>query len=210
MLTKAHNDFTFDAAAHAFWLEGKRIFSSTQILAMANLCDYSFLSADEREYSMARGTSVHWMTQLEDEGALDYRRVPKAMRGYRKAWNLWKERSGFTPLAIEKKFVSRYGFAGIIDRVGIFKMPRWSGTQVVVDIKTGAVANHVAYQLVSYTMGAAEDDPNKASRIRRIALRLSDDGTYKVREFPLVTWGADWARFMSAVREVSERGENAA
>jgi hypothetical protein len=134
---------------------------------------------------------------------LDYRRVPKAMRGYRKAWNTWKERSRFKASAIEKKFVSRYGFAGIIDRVGnIYKWGYHDPQFAVVDIKTGPVADHVRYQLAAYAIAAVGDDPARACRVRRIALRVKDDGTYQVKEFPPSDWGREWARFIAAVRDL--------
>lgn len=175
----------------------------TQALSKAALCDYSFVDEEIRNYSMARGTSVHWLTQLEDQGALDYRTVPKALRGYRKAWNAWKDASGFTPVIIEEQFVSRFGFAGIIDRVGGFRRSDRTST-AVVDIKTGQIAYHVRFQLCAYTVAAAGDDPARAKHIRRIAVRLKPDGTYGVKEFSIHEWPTDWAEFMEAVRVAND------
>lgn len=199
--------FDFDPDSHTFTQGGNVVPSVTQVLAEGGLCDFSFVEQELREYAMARGTSVHWMTQLEDEGALDYRRVPKSLRGYRKAWNLWKERSGFQVMAVEYKFISQFGFAGIVDRIGSLPPHRVIGSglllpNAIVDLKTGDVADYVRYQLAPYTVAAATQ-VHHARSIRRIALRLRPDGTYKVKEFPQSQWAADWAKFMDTLRRTN-------
>jgi len=196
---EAGMNYEFDPVKHEFRQDGKRVLSVTQVLAQAGICNYGCVDAELREYAMQRGTSVHWLTQLEDEGSLNYRTVPKSLRGYRKAYNTWKRRSGFMPLQIEQKFVSRFGFAGIIDRIGTLP---YSGYRqmAVVDIKTGDIQDWVRLQLTPYTVAAADDNPRFAEVIRRVALRLYPDGTYKVKEFPPETWLTDWAEFIRALR----------
>ena len=73
-------DFTFDAESHVFTHKGNTVPSVTQILARSGACDFSFLEEEARNYYLKRGRSVHWMLQLEDEGALNYRKVPKFLR----------------------------------------------------------------------------------------------------------------------------------
>ena len=206
MSTALRVPFEFDPSTHTFTQGGLKVPSVTQVLARAGLCDYSFVDAETREYSMKRGTSVHWMTQLEDQGALNYRSVPKSLRGYRKAYKLWKERSGFKPVFIEMQFVSRFGYAGIIDRFGTLPPAHYQGT--IVDLKTGPVQNWTRYQLTAYSVVAAGDDPVRAQVFRRIALRLSDDGTYNVREFPMSTWKLDWAKFMQELGRMNGSNGN--
>ena len=150
---------------------------------------------------MSRGQSVHWLTQLEDEGALDYRRVPRNLRGYRKAWKDWKCCSGFQPLWVERRFISHYGYGGTIDRTGTFP----SGTSgfcypmAVVDIKSaekeGQVADWIRFQLCAYCLGVI-GTPSLARTIRRIAVRLCANGSYRVKEWPLSTWDSDFAEFI--------------
>src|ERR1700687_810938 len=67
----------FDAAKHEYRkADGVAVPSVTQILAKAGICDFSFVEEERRVAAMERGTSVHWLLQLEDEGALNYRQVP--------------------------------------------------------------------------------------------------------------------------------------
>jgi hypothetical protein len=136
------------------------------------------------------------MLQLEDEGKLDYRTVPKALKGYRRQWKKWKRLSGFKPIWIEEKFISSLGFAGIIDRTGSFGR----GSMAVVDVKTGDVADWVGLQLCFYTL-AVDNRPSIARTIRRIAVSVKPD-KYSVREFPMSSWDTSFAKCMAALHEV--------
>jgi hypothetical protein len=192
--------FSFDPVLHEFKKDGVVVPSVTQVLAKAGIIAYSYVSEEIREYSMKRGTSVHWMLQLEDEGALNYRTVPKRLRGYRRAYTSWRERADFRPLKIEYQFVSDYGFAGIIDRIGVFTDKALLLT--VVDLKTGPIAEWVRYQLAAYSVGI-EPNLKKAKYIRRVALRVRDDGLYHVREFPMASFDTDWAKFYAALEKTN-------
>ncbi len=188
----------FDPEKHEYrTAQGSQVTSVTQVLARAGICDFSFVEEEIRIRSMARGTSVHWLLQLEDEGALNYRQVPVRLRPYRKAYLAWKERSGFVPHLIEYQFISHYGYAGMIDRFGVLA----NGTWAVVDFKTGEIPDWVRYQLTAYAMWM-HAVPAVARTIRRIGLALRKDGAYSVKEFPRTTWDCDWAVFMEAKRSV--------
>src|SRR5580692_10404191 len=98
--------FLFNPEKHEYSQDGKIVLSVTQVLAKAGICDFSAVDEELRIRSMARGQSVHWLLQLEDEGALNYRTVPRPLRGYRKAYKLWKQRSKFNVLGIEQSIYS--------------------------------------------------------------------------------------------------------
>ena len=197
--------FVFTPETHTFMTRDGPRLSVTQILAKNGICDFSFVDQETRLYSMDRGSKVHWLTELEDGGGLNYRTVPKWLRGFRKGWNTWKRRSSFQINSIEERFVSRFGFGGIIDRTGMFPPSVFMGwgMSAVVDIKTGAIADWVAYQLAPYAVWAAGDNPKRAEYIRRIALRLKADGSYTVREFPCCSFRMDWAQFMQWTRKAN-------
>lgn len=195
----------FEESSHTYRLRGKVYPHVTGVIASAGRCSWEFVDEDIRLHSIHRGNSVHWLTQLEDEGALNYRTVPKGLRGFRRAWNDWKHSSGFHIMWIEKRFVSVYGFAGTIDRAGTLPTIR-NGftTPAVVDIKSaegdGSVANWVRYQLCAYSL-AVDPRPAVARTVRRIAVRLSRDGSYRVREFPLCEWDRDFAIFIEDLKQ---------
>jgi len=191
----------FDPKLHEYRnAQGSIVPSVTQILARAGICDFSFGEEEIRVASMERGTSVHWLLQLEDEDALNYRQVPLRLRPYRKAYLDWKKASRFVPQLIEYQFISHYGYAGTLDRFGYFDVPAM-GHAAVVDLKTGEIQDWVRYQLSAYAM-RMHHIPAVARTIRRIALALRADGTYRVKEFPRESWDVDWATFYEAKRSV--------
>lgn len=189
--------FQFDPETHTFTVEDKIVPSITQVLAFAGICNFSFVEEEKRLFAMKRGKAVHWLTQLDDEGALNYRKVPKFLRGYRKAWNTWKESSGFVPMMIEQWMISDLGFGGIPDRFGKLGI-----TNAVVELKTGAVADWTRYQLAAQCV-LIQPKISIARTFRRIGLSLSPDGTYKVKEFPLSTFDSDISRFIEEVRNMN-------
>lgn len=167
--------------------------SVTQIIKRAGLM---FHSGDEAP--MKRGTSVHWVAQLDDQGLLKHRRVPTKLRGYRDAWRAWKLASGFTVRDIEMPFISRFGYAGTIDRAGTL-----SFQDCVVDLKSGtAIPEWAKFQLVAYGMYRF------GKPCRRVAVRLCEDGKYRVKEFTLETFASDWAYFYSLLRKVRDGRAN--
>jgi hypothetical protein len=192
----------FDPVKHEYrTAAGVLVPSVTQILGRSGICDFSFVAQEIRERSMERGSSVHWMLQLEDEGALNYRQVPLGLRPYRKAYLDWKRSSGFVPEVIEQQFISHYGYAGTLDRYG--SLPPTSlfpkGSKAIVDFKTGEIADWVRYQLAAYSI-KIHRHPAMARTIRRIALALRADGTHKVREFGAGSWEHDFSVFIEAKR----------
>ena len=205
----SHSDVQFDAATHTYYdALGVRKPSVTWILAQSGLCDFSFVEDEVRARAMQRGRSVHWLLQLEDEGRLNYRAVPKALRPYRMAYLAWKRNSGFIPQLIEAPFLSNFGFAGTLDRYG--RLPATAmyprGSRALVDFKTGSVQEWVAIQLAAYSL-RIHSNPVLARMVRRIGLGLKEDGSYQVREFPAETWEIDFAKFLEAKKRVEERTE---
>lgn len=194
----------FDPIKHEYRdSRGVVIPSVTQILAKSGLCDFSFMDEEIMSRSMQRGSSVHWLLQLEDEGALNYRQVPLRLRPYRKGYLTWKKASGFRPEMIEQRFISHFGFAGTLDRFGTFPSTHTfpNGSHAIVDLKTGAICEWVRYQLAAYST-RIHPRPTLARTVRRIALALRSDGTYSVKEFKPETWEHDFSVFMEAKRRV--------
>jgi hypothetical protein len=176
--------------------------SVTWILAQSGLCDFSFVDDEVRERAMTRGKSVHWMLQLEDEGALEYRKVPRRLRPYRKAYLNWKRCSGFTPHSVERSFISPFGYAGTFDRFG--SLPETElfpfGSNALIDLKTGGIQDWVRFQLAAYVRGLYWRLPAHLCIVRRIALALMADGSHRVIEFPRETLEHDFSVFMEALR----------
>jgi hypothetical protein len=186
----------FDHNLHVYTdSAGKQFPSVTTLLAHGGIVNFDAIREEIRERSLKRGTSVHWITELSDLGALKPRSAPKALRGYLKAWRSWRENSGFTPLLIEKPFISPYGYAGTPDRFGSFP----NGTWGVVDLKSGegAILPAARLQLAAYSSWFSLSTAKTG--IRRIAIKLHSDGTYAVAEYPISSYQIDFATFFSCL-----------
>ena len=194
-----NTDFQFDRDTHTFTHSGVVRPSITQVLAMAGIVDFSFVEEERRTYYLKRGKSVHWLLQLEDEGALNYRSVPHSLRPYRKEYRAWKANSGFVPTLIEKPMMSPLGFCGIPDRFG-----KLGNGSAVVELKTGAVSKWVGIQLAAQCM-LLQPNMSLARTIRRIGLSLGPSH-YKVTEFPLSTFDRDTSIFIDALKKVAKNG----
>jgi hypothetical protein len=192
----------FDPVKHEYRNEaGVHFPSVTWILAQSGICDFSFVEDEIRARALRRGKNVHWMTRVEDEGLLNYRTVPRPLRPYRKGYTTWKRNSGFIPEIIEEPFISPWGFAGTPDRVGKFPVTTRfpGGSRGVVDLKTGTVCEWTKYQLCLYAVGVTKT-LWQAKQLRRIAVGLTEDARYAVKEFPLAEWDLDFSVAIEAKR----------
>lgn len=188
---------TVDPHTHRYFQDGVPFNgpSVTQALAQCGIVDFRYVEEELRQEAMNRGQSVHWMTLLHDQGALNYRKLPHKLRGYRKAWVGWRASSGFVPFSqyMEYSFISELGYSGTIDRIGDFPWIDGKRTSpAVIDLKTGVLQDWVKFQLALYA--------HHAKVYRRIAVNLHDDGTWSVKEFPFTTFNLDFSVAYEAVR----------
>lgn len=181
----------FDPKKHQYSVSGRVLPSVTQILKAAGLIDYSMIPQDVLRAAAWRGTAVHQALQFMDDGELDESSVPPELAGYIEAARRFYAESGFEVAHNEFRDYHRtYLYAGTMDRTGTFP----DGSLAIVDWKTGLVMPGHGLQLVAYA--------NLLSRpraYRRIALKLNDDGTYRVHEYPPQNFERDWAVFLSGL-----------
>lgn len=159
--------FTFDANAHAYYLDGVEIPHVTGILHTAGLT---------REYggfheAQWRGLHVHNACELYDLNDLDWNSVYPEWLGYVKAWARFRDDTGFQPTLIEfQAHHPAFRYAGTLDRRGIL-----DGRPVQLDLKTGTEEDWHRYQTAGYKL--LRDDFKDD---RRGAIYLSVDGTYRL------------------------------
>ena len=194
---------TFVPETHQYFNErGVEVPSVTQILKATGRISHGNASEELLASSSKKGVAIHWLCQLGDEGGVDMRKVPKALRPYRKAWMRWCEASGFVTTEVEHQFISPWGYAGTIDRVGYFQRGKIIES-AVIDLKSGtAIPASTNLQLIGY--GAARFK----NPCRRVALRIGPDGQYKAKEYPVSTWYTDLAEFLELVKKVRNGNHN--
>jgi len=172
----------FDAVKHEYRLEGRRLPHVTQVTGY--LQDFYGIPEKILERKRDLGTALHLVTQLYDEDDLDETSVPEVVGPYFEAYRKFRTDTGFAPLAIEARVVSRtYGYAGTLDRVGRFaKLKRVKPHEdCTVDLKaTYTLAPAVGPQTALYTQAWNEQHGAKVKR--RFALQLKPDATYRLHE----------------------------
>jgi hypothetical protein len=159
----------------------------TRALAIAGATNFDFVDED----ALWRGSEVHRMIELYDRRRLYESTVPPELRGFLHAHKKFLAESGFIPQEIEKTVQSKgHQLRGRIDRAGLLK-----GQKTIIDFKTGVIGKAVALQLA---LGGFLLDPN--IWFHRSAVRLKADGTYSMKNFPLIEWGEDLATGLACVR----------
>lgn len=145
--------------------------SVTQVLDVCGLIP----RYPERKIYLARGLAVHKATELYDRGRLA--RLDERLEGWITGWKKFRRDTGFEPTLIEHRVASlQYLYCGTTDRVGLL-----NGDLTVLDIKSGAVAAYAALQTAGYKRGLDETEGLHAKR--RVAVQLTEQGTYKVTEY---------------------------
>ena len=131
---------SFDEAEHAYYYDGVRLDSVTQILQAEGFIDTRFYD----EYSRERGRLVHLACHYDDLGELDDDSLDPLIAPYVMAWRKFRMESGFVVESTETPLIStKHKYAGTPDARGRF--------------------------------------PKGA--LRRAAVELHNDGTYKLYPF---------------------------
>ena len=165
--------FRFDEAEHAYYLDGKRIPSITQLLDAGGLVNGAAYFTEE---SRRRGTEVHQLCADYDMGALDPLTVTSNRRPYLMAYVAACSALKPTWDAIEEADVHpAHGFAGRTDRVG-FVLNR----QTVAEIKSAAKAKHHAIQTALQAVLASVRWPLPAEHWQRLVVYVKPSGKFSV------------------------------
>jgi hypothetical protein len=162
----------------------------TDILKEAGIVDAIWYTAG----GASRGSMVHLACQLLDEGDLDLDTLDPRIEGYVRAYAAFRQETGLVGATwIECPMQDPQGlYCGTADRI-LTARPR-----KVIDLKTGGYAAWVALQLAAYTNMLP--DPYSYDRV---AVYLSVDGRYSIRDFPKAEYAADLSVFLSALNLVN-------
>lgn len=190
IVAPAGGRLVFEAARHLYWLDGRLVPSVTGILKSTGIIDYSMIPQNVLQAAARRGTAVHVALEYLDKGTLEPKSVDPELLGYLQAYDRFVLESGFEVAHVENRvFDAIHQYAGTLDRTGFI-----GDTLVILDFKTGLVLPGHALQISAY----ANCLP-LPRRFRRIALKLNNDGTYRVHEFPLHEYRRDLDVFLAAL-----------
>lgn len=164
--------FRFDAAAHAYYLNGAQVPSITQMLQMTGWVDDTYYT----EASRIRGTAVHDLCTDFDLGALDPTESTSRYKGWLLAYAAAMRVLRPTWDQIEIPAVHPgFKFGGRPDRKGrIFKL------HTVLEIKSGAKERAHKIQLALQAILLHADHPLPPEHYQRGALYVQQNGKYKL------------------------------
>lgn len=175
--------------------EGEEWPGVTYTLERAGFIDWSMVPPAVLENARERGQHVHTALHFLDDGELDETTLDPEIHGYVMAYLRAKRTLDLEILAVEQIVWSKvHRYAGRLDR--LVTLPRKDGgrDKAVVDFKTGIALPAFRLQLAAY-VGPLPD----ARSYRRITLQLSEDGEFKVHEYPGEELQRDLAIFQGAV-----------
>ena len=157
--------------AHEYRVNGEVVPSVTQVIKSSGLVDYSHCT----EYGRKRGTIIHEVVQLINEGDLDEDSVDPLIRPWISAYRAFLSDCAFRLYRSEMIVHSElYGYAGRFDMYG-----RVNKRRAIIDVKTGQIGPDVEWQLGAYMQAAKECGLRPQTAF---SLQLRPDGTYRLRE----------------------------
>jgi len=165
----------FDESRHMYRVAGKIVPSVSSIIRPLTDAAYGAIDPETLRRAADFGTAVHACAELFDQGELDEDSVLPEWRPYLDAYKKWLDDVQPQIAEIEwRRGCARY--AGTIDRVAEINGENW-----IVDLKTTSTIHpHVGVQLAAYVALA---EPAYGANLRRAALQLREDGSYRFVEF---------------------------
>jgi len=204
----------FDPDTHTYPLDGDPLVSVTTVLAP--LMDFSWMPPAVRAAALERGSLVHDAIAADNTRDLDdgaFRRTCPEYVPYLEAWRSFRESRRFVPLLNEYRVASpRHRVAGTLDTIGTM-----DGHGALVDFKTGDPRDVAAdLQTAGYVALVTEwntvaEDPILADVLarfpvlRRYAIQLRPDGTFRVEAYTKPTDFRDFFTLLASHHLIAKR-----
>lgn len=176
---------SFDPVAHRYTYNGLHVPNVTSVLSP--LTSYAMVNPEKLETARQKGVAIHKMVELWCKNDLDETTLPEWMRPALDQWKKFVTESGFRIFQSEVRvFHKTYRYAGTLDLVGNIDR-----SIVYIDVKRSFLAGaSIGYQLAAY----AEADG--AKHYKRFALKLREDGQYRLEPF---TDKMDFTNFLTCL-----------
>lgn len=184
-------DFAFDEESHEGSYDGQRVKSVTTILHEEGFIDTSFFT----EYGRVKGTYTHDAVSLFLNNNLDEGSIDEAIKGRFEAFKKFKAETGFKLIEHEvRHFEPVWRFTGKPDLVGEL-YNKFS----IIDLKPWSLQWWTKYQVAAYTMFYYD------AHAHRYALRLGDDGRYRLVPYESREDIYDWKAILTVNRLKDQR-----
>ena len=165
-------ELVLEPITHTYTRDGVRVPGISEIIQSAGMVDDKWFT----EYSRDRGSMAHLACQLHDEDDLDESTLDPVIRPYLEAWKKFRADTCFNPELIERKLYHPvYGYAGTLDRYGLF-----NDYKSVIELKSGLISAVTGLQLAAQGMLL---EANGYEVQKRFALQIKKDGAYKLTPY---------------------------
>ena len=190
--------FEFIPELHQYYLDGRRIPATTQVLDDYGLVDYDGVPEHILRAKAELGTEVHEHCLAMDLERLDWGMVTDEQMPYVLAWESFRATGRFEAFILERRghaWVDGLPYGFTADREGLLDR-----RPAVLEIKTTSnVERSWGPQLAAYASGLYAAD--KTVR-HRVAVHLKPNGTYALHAYSDVR---DYVVFKLALRQWWER-----
>lgn len=182
-------DLQFDPVAHRYTVGGRAVPSVTTI--MKPLFDFSGISPEVLARKAELGTAVHTACELDDCGDLDESSLHESVVPYLNAYRSFKASQQPEVIYSELRVYNEaHGYAGTLDLFCAIRGVLW-----LIDIKTTAqISPATGIQTAAYLSAMPPMAMLMANKVRRAALQLKPDGSFKLQE---LTGRDDFSIFVS-------------
>ncbi|TSA55669.1 hypothetical protein D4R42_05225 [bacterium] len=192
LLNTSGYEMVFDEVNHIYTVNGKIWPSVTKQLEELQISCYDFCD----EEAMFRGSQVHKATEYFDQNRMDESTIPDDWLGYYQAYTQFRADKPWEIIALEQKALNPIlQYTGTLDRV-FFDGHRY----ILLDIKTGGLAEWVKYQLAAYACFYVNP-----CAFTRVSLQLKANGKYSLQTYNDTADIMDWqtmARFHQIMKEM--------
>lgn len=182
----------FDPVKHEYWLNGVKLPGVTGTLSI--LGGYEGIPKHILDAASERGTAVHKVTELSDQGTLDYSELDDELLGYLMGWHKFLDDKKPELITVEGMIHHpTLLYAGTFDRELIL-----DGHLSILDIKSSfKLMPSTAPQTAAYAEAVNAHRKNKSDHAkRRYGLRLTKDGDYELKRY---SDGTDFNIFISCL-----------
>lgn len=176
----------FDEASHTYTFGARRVPNVTLIIQPYS--GYAGFDTTAMETARQKGKHVHKMIELDIAGTLDEDTLPEWMKPVLPEWRRFVADTGFHAMLSERRvYHPMFRYAGTLDLFGTMRKG-----PALIDIKRSFLAGHATGMQTAAYLEALLKDPTTpdevlASMVRasvkRFALRLREDGSYRMQEY---------------------------
>ena len=191
----------FDPVEHRYWDGAREIPGVSRILQATG---HGWDGPRGGDWHKTKGHYVHKGTALYDAGTLNWDSLDATIRPYVDAWAKFRADTDLKVMGVEAILYSEdLDYAGTADRVCV--LPKVSGREMILDIKSGGKTKDHRLQLGAYTAAWADA---ALPRVSSANVYLKPSGKYSLTLFSPEETAANVADWLAVLAEYRRQEED--